>query len=52
MLLCIFILDWILFWLQGFDAKDWLRWLILSAELVIGLILVLYSRKNATNKPS
>lgn len=49
-LLCIIVVDSILFGLQGFDGIDWLRWLILLTELIIGLILVLYSRKKAINK--
>jgi hypothetical protein len=47
--LCLFIVDSILFYLQGFDANKWLRWLIISAELVVGLILFLYGRKIANN---
>lgn len=51
-LLCIFFVDLILFGLQGFGGGDWLRWLILSSELVMGLILILYARKTAANKPT
>ena len=51
LVLCIFIVDSILFFLQGFDANNWLRLLIISAELVVGIILVIYSRKYGTNKP-
>jgi len=50
-LLCIFIVDLILFGLAGFDG-NWSRWLILLAVLVIGLVLVMYSRNNITRKPS
>jgi hypothetical protein len=50
-LLCYFVVDLILFWLQGIRGDDWLRWLMLSAELVVGLLLVMYGRKNAKNKP-
>jgi hypothetical protein len=52
MLLCAFVVDSILFWLQGIGGGDWLRWLILSAELVIGLVLVVYGRKSVTDKPN
>jgi len=52
LVLCIFIVDSILFFLQGMDANNWFRLLIISVELVVGIILVIYSRKNATNKPS
>lgn len=51
-LMCIFLVDLILFGLQGFGGGDWLRWLVLSAELVIGLMLILYARKTAANKPA
>ncbi len=52
LVLCIFIVDSILFLLQGIYADNWFRLLIISVELVVGIILVVYSRKNATNKPS
>ncbi len=48
LVLCIFIVNSILFYLQGFDANNWIRWLIISSELVVGLILVIYSRKSST----
>jgi type IV secretory pathway VirB2 component (pilin) len=51
-LMCIFLVDLILFGLQGFGGGDWLRWLVLSAELVIGLMLILYARKTAASKPA
>ena len=50
LLLCIFIVDSAFFYLQGFDTDDWLRLLIISAELVLGLILTLYGR-NIPNDP-
>ena len=50
-LLCIFVVDSILFGLQGF-AGDWSRWLIRLAALVIGLGLVLFSRKRAASNPA
>lgn len=51
-LLCIFVVDLMLFWLQGIGGDNWLRWLILAAELVIGLALVVYGKKNITIKPN
>jgi hypothetical protein len=51
-LLCIFVVGLILFGLQGFAGVDWLRLMILSGVLIIGLVLVLYGRKNAPNKPT
>ena len=50
--MCIFLVDLVLFGLQGFGGGDWLRWLILLAELVIGLVLILYARKTAASKPT
>lgn len=38
-LLSIFGVDLILFWLQGVNAGNWFRWLILAAELGIGIAL-------------
>ena len=49
-LLGIFVADLILFWLQGIGYDDWLRWLILLAELIIGSVLVVYGRKRAREK--
>jgi hypothetical protein len=46
-LLCVFVVELILFWLQGIGSDDWLRWLILLAELLIGSVLVVYGRKRA-----
>ena len=50
LMLSIFIVDFILFWLQGSYSADWFRWMILSAELVIGLLLVMYVKKKGTNE--
>lgn len=49
-LLCIFIVDLIIFWIQGISANDWLRWLILTAELGIGLALFLYGKQRLASK--
>lgn len=48
-LLCIFVVDLVLFWVQGI-GDDWLRWLILLAELMVGSVLVVYGRKRAREK--
>jgi hypothetical protein len=48
--LCIFVADLILFWLQGIGYDDWLRWLILLAELIMGSVLVLYGRRRVRGK--
>ncbi len=49
-LLCIFSVDMLLFWLQGIGSDNWLRWLILAAELGIGIALVVSGKKKSTNK--
>jgi hypothetical protein len=49
-LLCVFVVDLILFWLQGIGGDEWLRWLILLAELIFGSVLVVYGRKRARGK--
>ena len=41
----IFIVDSILFYMQGFELTNWYRLLIILAELVFGILLVMYSRK-------
>jgi hypothetical protein len=50
LLLCVFGVDLLLFWLQG--GGDWRRWLILAAELSLGLVLVLYTRSHQNPSPS
>jgi hypothetical protein len=49
-LLCVFVVDLILFWLQGIGGDAWLRWLVLLAELIMGSALVVYGRKRARGK--
>jgi len=49
-LLCIFFVDLMLFWLGGIGGDNWLRWLILAAELGIGIALVLSGKSKSTNK--
>ena len=46
-LLGIFCVDLILFWLQGVQGGDWRRWLILAAELGIGIVLLVSVRPQA-----
>jgi hypothetical protein len=43
-LLCIFVVDLILFWIQGIAATAWLRWLILASELGIGLVMLMSAK--------
>ena len=47
LILCIFVVDLTLFWVQGIG--DWMRWLILIIELSAGLALVVFSGKNVKN---
>ena len=49
-LLCIFIVDLILFWLQGVSVRAWLRWLTLAAELGIGMALLVSAKTRFTSK--
>jgi len=51
-LLGIFGVDLILFWLQGVGRGDWLRWLILAAELGIGLALLMSIRLQSKSEPT
>lgn len=50
LLLCIFVVDLIMFWLQGIVSGDWLRWLILAAELFIGIGLFVYYKSTSSLK--
>ena len=50
MLLCIFMVDLILFWIQGVSVRAWLRWLILAAELGIGMALLVSAKTRFTSK--
>ncbi|MFN2233049.1 MAG: hypothetical protein ACK2U1_02385 [Anaerolineales bacterium] len=44
-LIGIFIVDAVLFFMQGFDPSNWYRLLIILAELGVGIILIITSRK-------
>ena len=37
LLVCIFVVDLTLAWIQGFGSTNWLHWLILAAELGFGI---------------
>jgi hypothetical protein len=50
LLLCLFVVDLILFWVQGVGSSSWLRWLILAAELGIGTVLIIPYRNRLTLK--
>jgi uncharacterized membrane protein len=49
LLLFIFVVDLILFWLQGVSTGDWFRWLVLTGELVIGIVFLLFSRSSPSS---
>lgn len=51
LLVCIFIVDLIMVWLQGISTSDWLRWLILAAELGIGTALLVWGKTRPTPQP-
>ena len=51
-LLSIFVIDLILFWLQGVGGGSWLRWFILAAELSIGIALIVWGRPQSKQIPT
>ena len=51
-LLGIFVVDLILFWLQGVGGSSLLRWLILAAELGIGIALLVSVRPQSKQNPT
>jgi hypothetical protein len=51
-LLCLFVVDLILFWLEGIGSGNWLRWIILAAELGIGTALLVSAKTRSTSKPN
>jgi hypothetical protein len=50
LLLSLFVVDLILFWVQGVGSGSWLRWLILAAELGIGTALIMADRNRLALK--
>jgi hypothetical protein len=44
-LLGIFVVDLILFWIQGISSDNWFRWLILAGEFGIGIALLVSGKK-------
>lgn len=51
LLLCIFVIDMFLFWVQGIGNNNWLRWLVLAAELGIGIALLVWVRPQSKPNP-
>ncbi len=52
LLISIFVVDLFLLWLQGIGSSDWLRLLILVAELGAGLALLVWSKTRLAPKPN
>ena len=50
LLLCVFVVDLILVWVQGVGNNTWLRWLILAAELGAGVALIVAVRRRFAPK--
>lgn len=48
LLLSIFVVDLLLFWLQGIGTYNWIRWLILAVELGAGLVLLVWGKTHVT----
>ena len=51
LLLCIFVIDMLMFWVQGVGNNNWLRWLILAAELGIGIVLLGSVKPQSKSEP-
>lgn len=49
-LLVVFSVDLLLAWLQS--ARNWWHWLILAAEVSLGVILVIFARSQLKSKPT
>ena len=49
-MLCLFIVDLILLWLQGIGNSGWTHWLILAVELGIGAGLLIFAKLRLTQK--
>lgn len=48
--LIIFACDLLLALMQGAAASGWVRWLIIAAELLLGVVLFLFGRANSKTK--
>ena len=51
LVLSVFVANLILFWVRGIGSYDWLSWLILAAELVVGIALLVWGKTRFTTKP-
>ena len=49
-LLCTFVVDLILTWLQGIGGRGWLGWILISSELCIGLVMFVYAKSKTPSK--
>jgi hypothetical protein len=52
LLVSIFVVDLILAWIQGIGGGNWLRWLILAAELAIGIALLVFVKSPSKSNPN
>jgi hypothetical protein len=52
LLVSIFAVDLILAWVQGISGGSWLRWLILAAELGIGIALLVSVKSSSKSNPN
>lgn len=50
LVLAVFVANLILFWLRGIGSTDWLSWIILAAELAIGIALIIMNKKVVPSK--
>lgn len=50
LLICIFVIDLIIFWLQGVPGNNFFRWFILAAELGLGLALTVFYKRKSIEK--
>ncbi len=48
--LAVFGANLILFWLQGVGRNEWLPWIILAAELAVGIALITLKRNKVPSK--
>jgi hypothetical protein len=52
LVIAVFVADLITFWLGGIGSASFIRWLILAAELGIGIALIVEGRQKLISNPS
>jgi hypothetical protein len=50
LVLAVFGANLILFWLRGISSNDWLHWIILAAELAVGITLTIMKKTRVPSK--